>query len=84
MKPTDLTNLQLRTEAIGHDSTTLNEIERLTSEHAALVRLQYEALQKSAYSRMSKAEADAYDDRLSRIVEIRRQLAQFRAEGNKV
>jgi hypothetical protein len=65
------------------DTTMASEIERLTAEHAALTRRQYDALQKSSYARMSQREADAYDNRLFRIVEIRRQLVNFRAEGTK-
>jgi hypothetical protein len=62
------------------DIATAGEIERLTAEHVVLTRQQYDALQKSSYARMSKNEADAYDKRLFRIIEIHRQLAKFRAE----
>ncbi|MGA2730832.1 MAG: hypothetical protein ABSE96_23725 [Terracidiphilus sp.] len=58
-----------------------SEIERLTAEHVALTRQQYDALQKSPYARMPKSEAEAYDKRLFRIIEIHRQLAKFRDEG---
>jgi hypothetical protein len=64
------------------EPTTASEIERLTMEHAALTKLQYEALQKSAYARMPKSEADAYDTRLFRIIEIHRQLANFRKQSS--
>jgi hypothetical protein len=63
--------------------TTLREIDALSAEHAALTRLQYDALQKSSYAHMPKADADAYDHRLFRIIEIRQQLAKFRAEETK-
>jgi hypothetical protein len=63
-------------------STTAIEIERLTTEHAALTRLQYEALQRSAYARMPKSDADAYDTRLFRIIEIHRELAKFRKQSS--
>ena len=62
-------------------ATVASEIERLTAEHASLTRRQYDALQKSPYARMSKREAEAYDNRLFRIVEIRRQLAKFRTDN---
>jgi hypothetical protein len=64
------------------DATTASQIERLTTEHALLTRRQYEALQKSSYFRLPPREADAYDNRLCRIVEIRRLLEKFRAERN--
>ena len=64
------------------EQTTISEIERLTAEHAALTKLQYEALQKSTYARMPKSEADAYDNRLFRIIEIHRQLANFRKQSS--
>jgi hypothetical protein len=60
--------------------STISEIEELTSAHNALTRLQYEALQRSPYARMSESEAAAHDNRLARIIEIHRQLANHRAE----
>jgi hypothetical protein len=62
-------------------STGTRVIEQLTAAHAVLTRLQYEALQRSPYAQMSKSEADAYDNRLARIIEIHRQLANHRAEA---
>jgi hypothetical protein len=62
------------------DDTTTSEIDRLSAEHTALTRQQYDALQKSSYARMSESEADAYDNRLFRILEIRRQLVKYRVK----
>jgi hypothetical protein len=59
-----------------------SEIDRLSVEHTVLTRQQYDALQKSSYARMPKAEADAYDERFFRIIEIRRRLTQFRTEDS--
>jgi hypothetical protein len=61
---------------------TTSEIENLSAELTALTKRQYDALQKSPYARMSKRDAEMYDMRLFRIVEIRRQLAKFRLEGS--
>jgi hypothetical protein len=58
-----------------------SEIERLSAEHADLTRRQYEALQKNSYARMSKRDAEAYDKRLFRIIEIHGQLAKLRAQN---
>jgi hypothetical protein len=64
------------------DATTASQIERLTTEHESLTRRQCDVLQKFSYFRLSEREADAYDNRLCRIVEIRRLLEKFRAERN--
>jgi hypothetical protein len=61
------------------ESITASEIARLSAEHADLAKKQYEVLQKAPSSRMSKNDADEYDRRHSRIVEIHRLLAQFKA-----
>jgi hypothetical protein len=61
-----------------------SEIERLTAEHVALTRQQYDALQKPPYARMPKSEAEAYDKRLFRIIEIHRQLAKLGNEDRRV
>ena len=61
--------------------TKTSDIESLSAVLIALTRHQYEALQKSSYAEMPKGEADAYDNRLFRIIEIHRQLAKFRADG---
>jgi len=58
-----------------------SEIERLSAEHADLTKRQYEALQKNSYARMSKKDADAYDKRLFRIIEIHGQLAKLRDQN---
>jgi hypothetical protein len=71
------------TQVIMSDTTTDIEIERLLAKYEYLVGKQYDALQKSSYAHMNKRDADAYDNRLLRIIEIRRQLARCGAEGNK-
>ncbi|HEY1650124.1 MAG TPA: hypothetical protein VGF96_19225 [Terracidiphilus sp.] len=58
-----------------------DEAKELSMEMAALSRQQYEALQKSSYIRMSKEEADAYNERRLRIGEICDLLAEFRLKG---
>jgi hypothetical protein len=63
--------------------TKTSEMERLSAELTALSRQQYDALQKSSHAHMPKREADAYEKRLLRIIEIHQQLARFRAEGTK-
>jgi hypothetical protein len=71
------------TQVITSNTTTDTEIERLLAKYEYLVGKQYDALQKSSYAHMSKRDADAYDNRLFRIIEIRRQLAQCGTEGDK-
>jgi hypothetical protein len=46
------------------------EAKILSAELSQLTQLQYEALLKSPYIRMSKKEADAYDARRGRIADI--------------
>jgi hypothetical protein len=50
----------------------------LAKELSELSKLQYEALQKSSYLRMSSEEASVYDTRRVRISEICSALAEFR------
>jgi hypothetical protein len=61
------------------EKPSADEAKSLTIEHAALVKLQYEALQREPYIRMSQDEADAYDERRLRIEEICLRLAKYRS-----
>jgi hypothetical protein len=54
------------------------EIESLSRELSSLARRQYEALQKSPYTRMSQSEAAAYDSRRERIGKIREYLSKHK------
>jgi hypothetical protein len=63
-------------------ASPVNERNRLLAEHAVLVWLQYEALQKSPYLRMSVKEAEAYDRRRLRLREVDERLAAREAEVN--
>jgi len=67
------------------NTTTDTEIARLLAKYEYLVGKQYDALQKSKtfHAHMSKTDADAYDNRLFRIIEIRRQLAQCGTDEDK-
>jgi hypothetical protein len=56
------------------------ELDRLSLEHSALARQQYEALQKSPYINMTCQDAEAYDQRRLRIGEICQLLARFRSK----
>jgi hypothetical protein len=53
----------------------------MSAELRVLYRLQYEALQKSSYLRMSEKEAEVYDRRRVRIGELCENLAKLRAEA---
>ncbi|MGA2534894.1 MAG: hypothetical protein ABSF53_02675 [Terracidiphilus sp.] len=55
--------------------TPVCERDQLLAEHAVLVWLQYEALQKSPYLRMSAKEAEVYDRRRLRLREVDERLA---------
>jgi hypothetical protein len=55
-----------------------SQIRTLADELSMLTRLQYEALQRSSYLRMSQSEADLYDERRVRIAELCELLAKFR------
>jgi hypothetical protein len=56
------------------------ERDHLLAEHAVLVWLQYEALQKSPYRRMPVKDAEAYDRRRLRLGEVEERLAKFGPE----
>jgi hypothetical protein len=62
------------------DISVSSEIERLAAEQVQLIRMQHDALQKSPYFCTAKSEADEYDQRFMRIVEIRAALARFKHE----
>ena len=61
-------------------NTLAKELDQISARLSVLHRLQYKALQKSSYIRMSKKEADEYDRRRMRIGQLCALLAKFRAE----
>jgi hypothetical protein len=60
------------------DNSTI-ESESMSAELGVLYMLQYEALQKSSYLRMSEKEAEVYDRRRIRIGDLCDKLAELRA-----
>jgi hypothetical protein len=56
-------------------ATTVSERDHLFAEHEVLTWLQYGALQKSPYMRMSVKDAEAYDRRRLRLREVDERLA---------
>jgi hypothetical protein len=56
-------------------ATTVSERDHLFAEHEVLTWLQYDALQKSPYMRMSVKDAEAYDRRRLRLREVDERLA---------
>ena len=62
--------------SIIDNSTT--ESESMSAELSVLCMLQYEALQKSPYLRMSEKEAEVYDRRRMRISDLCDRLGQLR------
>lgn len=59
------------------DNSTI-ESESMSAELSVLYMLQYEALQKSSYLRMSEKEAEVYDRRRMRISDLCDRLGQLR------
>jgi hypothetical protein len=57
------------------------EAKKLAEELSALSRRQSEALQIAAYMKMSKEEAEHYDERARRIGQICGQLRKFRPQS---
>ena len=62
--------------SIKDNSTT--DSESMSAELSVLYMLQYEALQKSSYLRMSEKEAEVYDRRRVRIGELCDKLDKLR------
>lgn len=59
------------------DNSTI-ESESMSAELSVLYMLQYEAVQKSSYLRMSEKEAEVYDRRRMRISDLCDRLGQLR------
>jgi hypothetical protein len=58
--------------------SSADEAKRLAAEVSLLSEMQYEALLKSSYARMSIAEREAYDRRRQRIAKLSRSLTKSR------
>jgi hypothetical protein len=54
----------------------------MEKELAVLTRLQYEALQRSSYLRMSQSEAEEYDKRRLTIGELCELLAKYKSDNS--
>jgi len=66
---------------MAHSAVTpVYERDQLLAEHAVLVWLQYESLQKSPYLRMSARDAEVYDRRRLRLREVDERLATLEVE----
>jgi hypothetical protein len=56
--------------AVDEQHSFTDDAKRLAAEVSLLSEMQYEALLKSSYARMSKAEREAYDRRRERIAQL--------------
>jgi hypothetical protein len=60
------------------ESSSADESNHLAAELSMLSEMQYEALLKSSYLRMAKAEREAYDRRRERIGQLCRSITKYR------
>lgn len=63
-----------------HDCLSPDEAGEFAAELTTLSRMQYEALQKASYLRMSEFQREAYDRRRLRIGELRALLMRLQAD----